>query len=110
MIQSEFGGGSGCSTAEPFALRATDKSMEPEFDEGAIIIIDPAGLVEDKSYVLATYEGEYIFRQLWIEEGKYTLHALEDGHPVLDIPGISAISGVIVQRAGIKRSYHKHYT
>ncbi len=102
--------GTGCSSSETFALRVTDGSMEPEFDEGAIIIIDPAGVIEDKCFVLATYNGEYIFRQLRIDNGMYTLCALEDGHPILDIPGVTAINGVIVQRAGIKRSYHKHYT
>ncbi len=102
--------GTGCSSSEAFALQVTDSSMEPEFDKDAIIIIDPAGVIEDKCYVLATHDGEYIFRQLHIGEGKYTLCALEEGHPVLEIPGITVIKGVIVQRAGKKRSYHKHYT
>lgn len=100
----------GCGSSESFALRVTDESMEPEFDNGAIIIIDPAGVIEDGCYVLATVNGEYIFRQLRIIDGVYSLRALQPGHPELDIPGISAIDGVIVQRAGIKRSYHKHYT
>lgn len=100
----------GCGSSEPFALRVTDTSMQPEFDEGAIIIIDPAGVVEDGCFVLATVEDEYIFRQLKIRDRQYSLHALEPGHPVLEIPGISAIDGVIVQRAGTRRSYHKHYT
>ena len=100
----------GCGSSEPFALRVTDSSMEPEFDNGAIIIIDPAGVIEDGCYVLATVDGEYIFRQLRINDGAWSLHALEAGHPVLEIEGINAVDGVIVQRAGTKRSYHKHYT
>ena len=99
----------GCGSSEPFALRVTDSSMEPEFDEGAIIIIDPSGIVEDGCYVLATVDGEFIFRQLRIDNGEYSLHALETGHPVIPVEGLSAIDGVIVQRAGIRRSYHKHY-
>ena len=100
----------GCSSSETFALRVTDESMQPEFDNGSIIIIDPAGVIEDGCFVLATVNSEYIFRQLRVKDGQYSLNALQDGHPVLDIPGISAIDGVIVQRAGTKRSYHKHYT
>ncbi len=100
----------GCSSSETFALRVTDESMQPEFASGSIIIIDPAGVIEDGCFVLATVNSEYIFRQLRIKDGKYSLNALQEGHPVLDIPGISAIDGIIVQRAGTKRSYHKHYT
>ncbi len=99
----------GCGSSEPFALRVTDDSMEPEFDNGTIIIVDPAGVVEDKCFVLATVDNEYIFRQLRIHHGNYSLHALQDGYRVLDIPDASAIDGVIVQRAGVRRSYHKHY-
>ncbi len=101
--------GSGCGSSESFALRVTDESMAPEFKRGAIIIIDPAGVIDNGSYVLATVEGEYIFRQLKIDEGKYSLNALQAGHPVVSIDGINAIDGVIVQRAGTQRSYHKHY-
>lgn len=100
----------GCGNSEPFALRVTDHSMEPEFDNGAIIIIDPAGVIEDGCYVLATVNNEYIFRQLKISDNKYSLQALQEGHPVLPISGITDIDGVIVQRAGTRRSYHKHYT
>lgn len=99
----------GCSSSETFALRVIDDSMEPEFASGAIIIIDPAGVIEDGCYVLATVNSEYIFRQLAVQAGKYRLNALKAGLPILDIPGVSSIDGVIVQRAGIKRSYHKHY-
>ena len=54
----------GCSGSEPFALRVLGDSMTPEFEDGAIIIIDPAGVVESGCYVLALHDGEYIFRQL----------------------------------------------
>ena len=43
----------GCAVHEPFALRVLGDSMEPEFPDGAIIIIDPSGVVEDGCYVLA---------------------------------------------------------
>lgn len=99
----------GCGSSETFALQVTDDSMEPEFARGAIIIIDPAGVIEDGCYVLATVNSEYIFRQLSVKEGQHRLNALKEGYPVLDIPGFASIDGVIVQRAGTKRGYHKHY-
>ena len=45
--------GDGCSAAEPFALRTIDDSMEPEFNTGCIIIIDPGNVARDESYVFA---------------------------------------------------------
>ena len=39
--------GSGCAASEPFALRVLGDSMLPEFAEGAIIIIDPAGAIRE---------------------------------------------------------------
>ncbi len=100
---------SSCASSEPFALQVLDDSMEPEFETGCIIIIDRAGVISHGCYVLAKYEGEYIFRQLRIDEGRWSLHALKEGHPVLPIAGKEAIEGVIVQKAGRRRSQHKHY-
>jgi hypothetical protein len=39
-------------------------SMEPEFVDGDIIIIEPEGLATDGSYVMAWLNDEWIFRQL----------------------------------------------
>ena len=44
---------SGCAEAEPYALRVLGDSMLPEFKDGAIIVIDPAGAIRDGSYVIA---------------------------------------------------------
>jgi phage repressor protein C with HTH and peptisase S24 domain len=43
----------GCAASEPFALRVLGDSMLPEFAEGVIIIIDPAGTIRDGCYVMA---------------------------------------------------------
>jgi SOS-response transcriptional repressor LexA len=102
--------GSSCSEAEPFALQVIDDSMEPEFERGCIIIIDPTGVVRDGAYVFAVdNKAEYIFRQLRIENGRYILTALNANYPPLVISGIEQIEGVITQRAGKRRSYHKRY-
>jgi SOS-response transcriptional repressor LexA len=100
---------SGCGSSESYALRVLGDSMEPEFQDGCIVIVDPAGVIEDGAYVVAMHEGEYIFRQLGIREGRYHLRALNSGYPELEIPGLSAVAGVVVQRAGTRRSEHKHY-
>lgn len=102
-------GDSGCSESEPFALRVLGDSMLPEFEEGVIIIIDPAGKVEDGCYVMAMHNDEYIFRQLRMHDDKYFLQPLNDLYDTLEIPGIDAIAGVITQQAGRRRKDHKHY-
>lgn len=101
--------GSGCSGSEPFALRVLGDSMLPEFAEGAIIIIDPAGTIRDGCYVMAEYENEYIFRQLRIVDNKYYLQPLNDLYDTVEIPGQGAIQGVITQQAGRRRKDRKHY-
>jgi len=98
-----------CGGSEPFALRVLGDSMEPEFKEGHIIIIEPDGMVEDGSYVLAVHNEEYIFRQLKIEDGQYFLKPLNDNYPVIKISGLSDVKGLITQRAGVRRTEHKHY-
>lgn len=109
-IAEEMNQGSSCSESEPFALQAIDDSMEPEFDAGCIIIIDPTGVSRDGAYVFAKdNEREYIFRQLRIIDDRYYLVPLNELYETFEISGIKQIEGVIIQRAGKKRSYHKNY-
>ncbi len=108
-LHAELADHGGCANSEPFALRVMGDSMEPEFKDGHIIIIDSAAAVESGSYVLAMVNDEYIFRQYIIEDGHHLLRALNDGYEEIEINGIEAIRGVIVQRAGTRRKEHKHY-
>ena len=99
-----------CTEAEPFALRVLDDSMEPEFERGSIIIVDPTGVVRSGAYVLVEHEGAYVFRQLREEGDGYRLQPLNPRFPcVLLGDGLQAIRGVVVQRAGARRAYHKNY-
>jgi SOS-response transcriptional repressor LexA len=98
-----------CGQNEPFALRVLGDSMEPEFVEGHIIIIEPEGVFKDGSYVLALYQDEYIFRQLVIVDERYFLKPLNDNYPTLEMATLDTIKGVITQRAGSRRREHKHY-
>jgi len=108
-----------CKEAEPFALRVLDDSMQPEFRSGCIIVIDPTGRATDGSFVLADLssasrsldEGP-VFRQLRKDAaGGWMLCALNEKYTeTTALQDLSGITGVIVQRAGVRRRYHKHYT
>ncbi|MCG6869196.1 MAG: S24 family peptidase [Gammaproteobacteria bacterium] len=99
----------GCASSELLALQVLGDSMEPEFEDGIVIVIDPTGVIESGSYVLAKDEGEYIFRQLIIEDGRYFLKPVNEGYETREVGGLDVVEGVIVQKAGTRRHQHKHY-
>ena len=99
-----------CVDAEPFALRVTDDSMEPEFKAGCIIVVDPTGVIENGAYVIAEHGDAHIFRQLRAVPDGYHLAPLNERYPIIALSsGVSAIKGVVVQRAGTRRRDHKRY-
>jgi len=100
---------SGCAESEPYALRVLGDSMLPEFEEGAIIVIDPAGAIKDGCYVIAIHDDEYIFRQLRIYEQRYYLQPLNDLYDTVEIAGLDQIKGVVSQKSGRRRQDHKRY-
>jgi len=101
---------SSCGASEPFALRVIGNDMNPEFKDGNVIVIDPGGLVKDGCFVVANPNEEYIFRQLFIAKGIFTLRALEKGHEEITLSkGIDEIVGVVSQRSGRRRKEHKRY-
>jgi len=74
-------------------------SMAPEFNEGEIIVIEPEGLARDGSYVLAHHEDEWTFRQLLGAPGRWRLHALNPAFADQLLDDLSAVRGVIIQKA-----------
>ncbi len=113
-----------CSSHEPFALRVLGDSMEPEFPDGTIIIIDPSAVIENGCYVLAEINDDdlkrnrhaqgktetgYIFRRFVVEEERYHLKPLNPGYAAIEIADRGAVKGVIVQKAGTRRRDRKHY-
>lgn len=100
----------GCAASEPYALRVLGDSMEPEFPDGSIIIIEPGGSVENGSYVIAQTNGEYIFRRFVTENGRSFLKPLNPGYASIPVSGAEVVRGVVVQRAGTRRSDRKRYT
>jgi SOS-response transcriptional repressor LexA len=99
-----------CNTGEPYVLMVHGDSMLPEFEDGDVIVIEPDGLVKDGSYVVAFHNGEYTFRQLRIQDGRYSLVALNALFPSEDVPGIEVIKGVVIQKSKPgKRKLSKSY-
>jgi len=101
--------GSGCSAAEPYALRVIGDSMTPEFEDGHIIIVDPGMPVVSGAYVVIDYDGDTTFRQFVIEGEQRFLKALNQNYEVVEIVSEYTVRGVVVQRAGRRRKEAKHY-
>lgn len=104
-----IGGAGSCSESEPYALRVLGDSMLPEFKEGVIIIIDPAGAIRDGCYVTAIHNDELVFRQLRMQGGEYYLQPLNDLYDTVQISSLEVVTGVITQQAGKHRKDRKHY-
>lgn len=85
-------------------------SMAPEFLEGEIIIIEPDGLAQNGSYVLAWHEENWTFRQLLSAPGGWVLHPLNPAFADSPLVDLSVVRGVIIQKAlpGRRRA-SKHY-
>lgn len=88
-----------CAAAEPFALMVLGDSMEPEFREGEVILVEAEGLATDGSFVIAWLAGEWIFRQLARHGAGWRLQALNPAYPAADIADLGPIRGVIIQKS-----------
>lgn len=99
-----------CGGGESFALMVLGHSMAPEFLEGEIIIIEPEGLAQDGSYVLAWQQEQWTFRQLLRAATGWRLHPLNPAFADVPLADLSAVRGVIIQKAlpGRRRAT-KHY-
>lgn len=98
-----------CSTLEPYALRVMGDSMEPEFPDGCVIIIDPGHAPRDGSYVVVEYAGDVFFRQLVIDGERRFLKPLNPKYGGFELVPPYTVRGGVVQRSGARRSQHKHY-
>ncbi|MDD5250654.1 MAG: S24 family peptidase [Rhodocyclaceae bacterium] len=90
---------SACDDAEAFALMVLGDSMAPEFVEGEIVIIEPAGAAHDGSYVLAHVNDEWIFRQLRRDGAGWQLAALNPAYAAIAIADLAPVRGVIIQKS-----------
>ena len=100
---------SGCGALEPYALRVLGDSMEPEFADGCVIIVDPAYAPRDGSYVIVEYAGDVFFRQLRIDGERRFLKPLNPKYGSFELVPPYTLRGGVVQQRGKRRSQHRHY-
>lgn len=90
--------GAGCEDKEPYVLMVLGDSMEPEFNEGDVVVIEPGANYRDGSYVIAHHNEEYIFRQLRVINDRFYLTPLNPNYVSEQLSGPDAIKGVITQK------------
>ena len=100
---------SGCASSEPFALQVLGDSMEPEFPDQCIVIIEPSEQRIPESYVFAEVEGVRWFRQYVRDADDVEwLIALNERYPPIELTGLDwKVLGLITQR-NVRRKV-KHY-
>ena len=99
---------SSCSSKEPFALQVLGDSMEPEFPDKCMIIIEPSDWCQSGMYVMVMLEGERWFRQYIKDEAGERLVAVNELYPDIPLEDLEwKPEGIIMQR-NIKRNV-KHY-
>lgn len=99
----------GCSALEPYALRVVGDSMEPEFADGCVVIIDPGHAPRDGSYVVVEFAGDIFFRQLVFDGARRFLKPLNPKYGGFELIPPYTIRGGVVQQRGRRRSQHRHY-
>lgn len=99
---------SSCSASEPFALQVLGNSMEPEFPENCIVMIEPTDACLSGMYIMVMVEDTRWFRQYLNDEHGERLVALNTLYPEIPLDGLDwQVEGVIMQR-NINRDI-KHY-
>lgn len=103
--------GAGCEDKEPYVLMVLGDSMEPEFQEGDVVVIEPGANYRDGSYVIAYHNEEYIFRQLKVSKDRLYLMPLNPNYVTEQLSGPEAIKGVITQkkRPGNRKARKNYY-
>lgn len=100
--------GSNCEDKTITALMVLGISMEPEFNDGEIIVIESGIPPMEGAYVIAEVApDDFIFRQLKRDaNGGWQLHALNPAYPDTAISGLESIKGVVTQKrkAGSRKS------
>lgn len=89
---------SACASGEPYALMVLGDSMQPEFEEGWVIVVEPEGYAKDGSFVVAWANEEYIFRQLVRHPEGWMLKPLNPLYPNIPIDSLEAVKGVVVMK------------
>ncbi|MEK7811253.1 MAG: S24 family peptidase [Pseudomonadota bacterium] len=98
--QPEAENESNCSGNELVALMVLGDSMQPEFTEGEILVIEMGRPASDGAFVIAEVAKEdFIFRQLKRDaSGGWLLHALNPAYPDTAISVLEVIKGVVIHK------------
>lgn len=98
-----------CSYNELYPLQVLDDSMEPEFPNGCVIVLEPSRVCASGAYVVVKAHNDRWFRRFVKDaDGNARLVAENSTYPMLPLTtGEYEIEGVVVQR-NIKRQI-KHY-
>ena len=108
MPESEDNSLSSCASSEPFALQVLGDSMEPEFPDKCIVIIEPNDECSSGAYIFVEVEGSRWFRQYLKDDQGERLVAENSAYPDIPLEGMEwKVLGIIVQR-NIRRKI-KHY-
>ena len=99
---------SDCSYNEPFALQVLGDSMEPEFPDKCIIVLERADRAKSGMYIMAMVEGVRWFRQYIHDEEGERLVALNDLYPEIPLEGLDWQVEAVCYQRNIKRKV-KHY-
>lgn len=99
-----------CSYNELYPLQVLDDSMEPEFPEKCIIVIEPSEICATGAYVVAETQGERWFRQYISKSAtEKKLVALNQAYPDIELKeGEYMIVGVVVQSNVGRKVKHYH--
>jgi SOS-response transcriptional repressor LexA len=83
-----------------FALRVPDDSMEPEFREGEIIILDPTQPGKHNQFIVGYLDGDtsLTFKQLMVVGNKKYLKPLNARYPLVEVPEALWVSGIVVAK------------
>jgi len=100
---------SSCSALEPYALRVLGDSMEPEFPDGCVVIVDPGHPPRDGAYVIVEFAGDVFFRQIVFDGERRFLKPLNPKYGGFELTPPYTVRGGVVQQAGRRRSQRKHY-
>lgn len=83
-----------------YALQVPDDSMEPEFKEGEIIIVDPTVKAEHNCFVVARdgQDSRVSLKQLIAHGAKQYMKPLNSRYPLIEVLGELLVSGVVTAK------------
>lgn len=82
-----------------FALRVTGDSMEPEFTDGDIIIVEPDEATTNGCFVVVRQDGNTTFKKLVLDGTMTYLKPLNEKYSIVPLKEDAVICGVVVEKS-----------